>query len=139
MDDASKVNLFDDYGNDKKLHKNNWGVDYIKGFSPREDIPNCGPFVMAASDIAYEGNSDWSEFFQMKDQFACRNEVFDRFKKNLIVYLNNLEQKDTSWNDEEFEYAMRVRDNLKGKIRKRSKKRDDSGEENVKTAKRNKY
>ena len=77
---------------------------------------------MAASEFAYEGNSDWREFFQMKEQFASRNEVFDHFKENLIVYLNNLEQKDTSWDDEEFGYAMNVRDNLKGKIKKEAKR-----------------
>ena len=94
---------------------------------------------MAASEFAYERNSNWRDFFHIKSEFASRNNVFDRFKENLIVELNNLEQKDTSWNDEEFGYAMKVRDNLKGKVRKRSKKRGDSKEENVKTGKRNKY
>ena len=115
------------------------GVYYIQGKSESEDIPNCGPFVMAASEYAYEGNSDWSEFFQINSEFADRNKVLDHFKENLIVYLNNLQKKDTSWNDEEYEYAMQVRDNLEGKVTKRSKKRGDTGEEKVKKGKRNKY
>ena len=81
---------------------------------------------MAASEYAYEGNSDWSEFLQIKKVFADRNEVLDRFKENLIVYLNNLQKKDTSWNDEEYEYVMQVRDNLEGKVKKRSNNRGDS-------------
>ena len=94
---------------------------------------------MSASEYAYEGNSDWSNFFDYKQVAANRNEIFDRFKENLILYLNNLKQKDTSWNDEEFEYAMQVRDNLEGKIRKRSKMRSDNAVDKVNTGKRNKY
>ena len=116
-----------------------WFVDYHHFVTADENIPSCGPFVMAASEFAYEGNSDWSEFYQIQSDFASRNKVFDRFKENLILYLNNLKQKDTSWNDEEFEYAMQVRDNLEGKIRKRSKMRSDNAVENVNTGKRNKY
>ena len=97
--------------------------------SASEDIPNCGPFVMTASEYAYEGNSDWSEFLQTKKVFADRNEVLDCFKENLIEYLNNnLQKKNTSWNDEEYEYVMQVRDNLEGKVKKRSNKQGDSGE-----------
>ena len=94
---------------------------------------------MAASEYAYEGNSDWSEFLQIKKVFADRNEVLDRFKENLIVYLNNLQKKDTSWNDEEYEYVMQVRDNLEGKVKKRSNNRGDSEEKKSKKGKRNKY
>ena len=90
---------------------------------------------MAASEYAYEGNSDWSEFLQIKKVFADRNEVLDRFKENLIVYLNNLQKKDTSWNDEEYEYAMQVRDNLEGKVKKRSNIRGDSGERKTRKVK----
>ena len=59
--------------------------------------------------------------------------------QNIIVYLNNLQKKDTSWNDEEYEYAMQVRDNLEGKVKKRSNNRGDSGEKKNKKGKRNKY
>ena len=116
-----------------------WFVDYHKFITADENIPSCGPFVMSASEYAYEGNSDWSKFFEYKQVAANRNEIFDRFKENLILYLNNLKQKDTSWNDEEFEYAMQVRDNLEGKVRKRSKMREDNAVEKVNTGKRNKY
>ena len=116
-----------------------WFVDYHKFITADENIPSCGPFVMSASEYAYEGNSDWSKFFEYKQVAANRNEIFDRFKENLILYLNNLKQKDKSWNDEEFEYAMQVRDNLEGKIRKRSKMRSDNAVDKVNTGKRNKY
>lgn len=139
VEDASKVKLFEDNGYGDKWAKSRWGVHYIHDASENEHIPNCGPFVMAASEYAYEGNSDWSEFLQIKKVFADRNEVLDRFKENLIVYLNNLQKKDTSWNDEEYEYAMQVRDNLEGKVKKRSNNRGDSKEKKSKKGKRNKY
>ena len=77
--------------------------------------------------------------YRLKKVFADRNEVLDRFKENPIVYLNNLQKKDTSWNDEEYEYVMQVRDNLEGKVKKRSNNRGDSGEKKSKKGKRNKY
>ena len=55
------------------------------------------------------------------------------------MYLNNLQKKDTSWNDEEYEYVMQVRDNLEGKVKKRSNNRGDSKEKKSKKGKRNKY
>ena len=112
VEDASKVNLFEDKGYGDKWAKSRWGVHYIHHASENEHIPNCGPFVMAASEYAYEGNSDWSEFLQIKKVFADRNEVLDRFKENLIVYLNNLQKKDTSWNDEEYEYLCSAQPTL---------------------------
>ena len=42
------------------------------------------------------------------------------------MYLNNLHQRDTKWNDEEYEYEIQGRDDLKGQVTKRSKKRGDS-------------
>ena len=48
------------------------------------------------------------------------------------MYLNNLKQRDTNWNDEEYEYAMQVRDDLEGKFTNRSKRRGDYGEEKIK-------
>ena len=82
MDDASKVKLFEDKGKDGKWNLSRWGVDYIKNNSASEHIPNCEPFVMATLEYAYKGNSDWSEFFWTKEEFADRNEVLDHFKKN---------------------------------------------------------
>ena len=138
VDDASKIRLFKDKRN-KQWSNMRWGVDYQKIVTASENIPTCGPFVLSASEYAYEGNSDWTEFFEKREVAANRNEVLDHFKENLIVYLNNLQQKDTSWNDEEYEYAMQVRDDLEGKVTKRSKKRGYSREEKVNTSKRNKY
>ena len=48
--------------------------------SKNEDIPNCEPLVMAASEYVYEGNSDWSDFLQIQKVFANRNEVLNCFK-----------------------------------------------------------
>ena len=53
--------------------------------------------------------------------FADRNEVLGSFKENLIFYLNNLQQEDTSWNDEEYEYSMQGRDNLEVKLERDAK------------------
>ena len=65
VDDASRIKLFEDKENDEKWVKSRWGVDYIQCISKSEDIPNCGPFIMAASEYTYEGNRDWLEFFQI--------------------------------------------------------------------------
>ena len=66
VDNASKVKLFDDNRYDvDKLNLSRWGVDYHKYVSGSEHIPNCGPFVMVASEYEYKGNSDWTNSFQI--------------------------------------------------------------------------
>ena len=94
---------------------------------------------MAASEYAYEGRSDWSKFCQCNQILVNREEVLDRFKENLIVYLNNLTKNDTTWNDNEYEYAMKVKDDLEEKkTTKKIKRRGDCGEDKFKKVKRNK-
>ena len=84
VEDASKVKLFEDNGYGDKWAKSRWVVHYIHDVSENEHIPNCGPFVMAASEYAYEGNSDWSEFLQIKKYLLIGMRYLTVSKKILL-------------------------------------------------------